>query len=96
MSSFVLKEFTTLIQALPVEELEILERQINGGHISQAIAQRKQVLTNPALVCPVCEKNVSEQKDLVLEFGPEGLRQKARFCGHDCLSYFFMNESKNT
>lgn len=86
--------FEDFINNLGEQELSQLESQLSSGRAHELIHQRKRALNNPMLVCPVCEAKVCERENLVLEFGPNDFRQKARFCGLDCLE-FFLEQQKS-
>lgn len=77
------------VDGLSNEELSELSEKIEEGFLKNYLQKRMVELANPMMVCPVCEKQVSEEEDLLIQFGPKGFRKKARFCGHDCLAYFF-------
>jgi len=77
-----------MIDELGYDELNLLKKDFEEGVLRALLDDRLRALENPMLVCPVCERPVNEETDLVLIFGPSGLRQKARFCGKDCLRYF--------
>ena len=96
MSKTILEQFNEFIEQMSASELQLLLQQVQFGEIKQLVQKRIRDLENPTLVCPVCEQSVSEQKDVVLHFGPEGFRQKARFCGHDCLEYFLQERKEQT
>jgi len=81
-------EFKELLKNLSNEELLTLRANILNGVAAEMITLK--LKEDSARVCPVCERSVDEARDLVLHFGPEGFRQKARFCGHDCLEYFLL------
>lgn len=83
-----MKKFIEHINQLDASELVALHEFIKNKQAHEEITKRLEEIGNPMLVCPVCEIRVSEEKDLMLVFGPQDLRQKARFCGYDCLSYF--------
>lgn len=84
-----------LIDELSHEELILLKKDFDEGILRQLLDKRLMAFENPSMVCPVCERPVHEQKDIVLVFGPEGFRQKARFCGQDCLKYFIEAKEKS-
>lgn len=76
------------IKELDYDNLKKLHQHICDGNLRDVVENRIRAFENPALVCPVCEREVDENKDMVLIFGPKEFRQKARFCGHDCLTHF--------
>lgn len=76
------------IKEMDYDTLKKLKEHIISGELDNVVDTRIKAFENPALVCPVCESSVDETKDLVLIFGPKEFRQKARFCGHDCLNHF--------
>ena len=86
--------FEEFVRNLDHKELQSVEQLFSSGNAHNILGKHKRRLSNPMLVCPVCESGVCEQEDLLLEFGPRGLRQKARFCGHDCLE-FFLSQRKS-
>lgn len=91
-----MNRLATLIDELSYEELLLLKKDFEQGILRKLLDKRLEAFDNPTLVCPVCERPVSENKDIVLVFGPEGFRQKARFCGQDCLKYFLEAREKST
>lgn len=83
-----MEKFRNMLETLDVQEAHILRAHVASGAAIQEIDRHLQEQDVPTRICPICERSVNENRDLVLVFGPEGLRQKARFCGHDCLEYF--------
>lgn len=81
-----MRELQEFVQGLNANQLVSLRNHVANGSATELI--NSQLEADSMMVCPVCERAVDERKDIVLTFGPEGLRQKARFCGHDCLEYF--------
>jgi len=88
-----LREFKKFLEGMNNEELASLRTNIDNGVVAEMVKLQMQSQTSN--VCPVCERGVNEQLDLVLYFGPQGFRQKARFCGHDCLEYFLKHRKHN-
>ena len=87
-------EFKKFLRTLRSDDLVELRGKIANGVVTEMI--NLSLETDSSVICPVCERSVDESRDLVLHFGPEGLRQKARFCGHDCLEYFLQRRKNDT
>jgi len=84
-----MNKLARIIQGLSERELELIQKDLHAGNIELLIAQRrKQLAMITEKVCPVCGQPVDAQKHLVLEFGPQDLRQRAIFDAPDCLKYF--------
>jgi len=75
------------------DELLKFREALRFRRVHDIVDDKIRAFNNPSLVCPVCERSVSEQDDYVLLFGPRELRRKARFCGTDCLVYFLNTRS---
>ena len=79
---------SAMVAGASYEELLQLQGELQNGWLHSAVEGRISQFENPMGVCPICERAVDEDADIVLHFGPQGLRKKARFCGQDCLEYF--------
>jgi len=84
-----MNKLSKIIDDLDENELELIKRDLEAGHIekliNQKINEKKEQDFNK--VCPVCQTPIDEDS-LTLIFGPKGLRRKASFCALDCLQYF--------
>lgn len=89
-----MRKFKTFLEGLNNEELTMMNDHISNGVAAEMVKLHREA--QATAVCPVCERLVDEQQDLVLLFGPNGFRQKARFCGHDCLEYFLQMRKRHT
>lgn len=77
-----------LIGTLGKDELSLIQKDLVAGTIDRLVQQRLHEL-QPTKTCPTCgnELSITQQK-FSLEFGPQGLRQRATFDELDCLTYF--------
>jgi hypothetical protein len=86
--------FSKFAEGLAPEEIVQLRSFIKQGDAVKMLNHFLDVLGG-SKVCPTCESPVDETKDILIHFGPEGLRQKASFCGYDCLEYFLLERKMN-
>ncbi len=78
-----------IIHGLGERELDLIQKDLDAGNIERLIAQRRKQLSIPReSICPVCGQEVGKNEHLLLEFGPQDLRQRAVFDAPDCLKYF--------
>ncbi|MFH0870384.1 MAG: hypothetical protein V1866_05000 [archaeon] len=84
-----MNKLSKIINELDEDELELIRKDLEAGHIerliNQRITEKKEQDFNK--VCPVCQTPIDEES-LTLIFGPKGLKRKASFCALDCLQYF--------
>lgn len=86
--------FRDLVEQSDHGELLRFREALRRKDVHDIVDSRIRAFENPTLVCPVCERPVSEENDIILIFGPRELRRKARFCGQDCLTYFLASHRK--
>jgi peptide subunit release factor 1 (eRF1) len=77
-----------LIEQLAIADLRLIQKDLEAGNVDRLIRKRIEEL-DVKKTCPTCgtEMGASDQK-YAIEFGPQGLRQKAYFDELDCLDYF--------
>ncbi|NIA04152.1 MAG: hypothetical protein GWP09_02260 [Nitrospiraceae bacterium] len=84
-----------IIKKMNIDELKKLYEELKEDKIHvETILKNKIEETEKEnqKICAVCGRKISEVKEpFVLYFGPRDLRQKAYFCGVDCLEYFLKN-----
>lgn len=85
-----------IINNLNLEELENLKKDIDSGNLQKLINQRILTLKHKkgTGICPVCHTGINENAQFTLFFGPKEFKQKASFCGQDCLEYFLYRIKK--
>ena len=86
-----MNKLAKIINDLGYEELKLIQKDLNEGHIEQLIDTRlKQFDEGKGVVCPICGANIMdlENNTLTLFFGPKDFRRKATFDATDCLEYF--------
>lgn len=77
--------------AWSTSEMEILLEQLTHKRISVEQVLREIIeKQHQSKQCTVCTAPLTKE-NYTLEFGPGDLRQRARFCAHDCLSYFLIH-----
>ncbi|OVE74898.1 hypothetical protein BVX95_00895 [archaeon D22] len=79
-----------IIDGLSLEELRLVKKDLDCGNIERLINNKILEVERGGKfkICPVCNTDIVEGEELVLYFGPQGLRKKASFCANDCLEYF--------
>ena len=84
-----MNKLAKLIENLSEEDLRLIKKDLEAGNIERLINKKLQEKREEDFnkVCPVCQTPVGEE-NLILIFGPKGLRKKASFCALDCLEYF--------
>ena len=90
-----MNKLAKIIKELPLEDIQLIKKDLEKGNIDKLIDQRvKEINANRITLCPVCSAPVKEGEGWHIQFGPVGLRKKATFDGADCLSYFLERNKK--
>jgi hypothetical protein len=84
-----MNKLATLLKSLPVEDLELIKKDLDAGNIHKIIEKNiAQAKANKLALCPICNSPIKQGEGLHLQFGPPDFRKKATFDGPDCLRYF--------
>ncbi|MFW5977577.1 MAG: hypothetical protein ACOCQQ_03630 [Candidatus Nanoarchaeia archaeon] len=84
-----MNKLAQLIKELPYEELRLLKKDVDAGHVKKLVNKYLQVKKQQQKTqCPVCGNIVTRGKGYHIEFGSPSLRKEATFDGPDCLAYF--------
>ncbi|PLW80076.1 hypothetical protein C0585_04120 [Candidatus Woesearchaeota archaeon] len=90
-----MNKLKSLIEGLPLEELQLLELDYKAGNIEKLINNKLKAFNEGGnKICPVCHAETSIDDGYALTFGPKGFRKKAVFCATDCLEYFLSKMRK--
>lgn len=77
-----------IISQLGPADLKLIKKDVEEGNLQRLIDARIQELSTTK-TCPVCGRELRKAaQKYALEFGPDGLRQKAYFDEYDCVTFF--------
>ncbi|NTV23624.1 MAG: hypothetical protein HGA85_04580 [Nanoarchaeota archaeon] len=82
-----------LIEGMAYKELKAIQRDLAEGNMGRLVKERldeiEAKLGRQEHICPTCGAKLAEETAKYhLVFGPPDFRQRAMFCGLDCLSFF--------
>lgn len=86
-----MNKLTGIISSMNYRELKAVQKDLYEGNIGRIIKHNLDRLETrfPEKVCPTCGNPLNEQSaKYTLTFGPVDFKQRASFCGVDCLTFF--------
>ncbi len=83
-----MNKLAAIIDKLPLADLMLIQKDLEAGNIDKLLKQRIAEF-DVLKTCPTCGRELGrDEQRFTIEFGPQGLRQRAYFDELDCLNYF--------